>query len=116
MTRQRTYCDSQIRRALIAYGEGKEFTEIAGILGLTHFAPGSTLIHERRQYGMTHGGGVPAAVRKIGVPEVEEPEAMRRHRRVRRGFDVPRSAEDRFIALILSGLSIAEAGQRVGRG
>lgn len=115
MTRQRTYCDSQIRRALIAYGEGKEFTEIAAILGLVHFAPNSTLIHERRQYGMTHGGGVPPAVRKIGVPEVEEPEALRRHRRVRRGFDVPRSAEDRFIALILSGLSIAEAGQRVGR-
>jgi hypothetical protein len=115
MTRQRTYCDGQIRRALIAYGEGKDLTEVAAILGLVHFAPASTLIQERRQYGVTHGGGVPAAVRKIGVPDVSEPEALRRHRRARRGVDLPRSAEDAFIGLLLSGVSIAEAGRRLER-
>lgn len=116
MGAKKTYTDRQLRLALIAYADGKPVEEIGPILGLP---PGKGNFYHviapfREQYGLVHGGGVPKGMLDRFKVKVGEPDHIAAHKRLRRGFVLPRHKEDSYIELLKKGLSIADARAAVG--
>lgn len=116
MGAKKTYTDRQLRLALIAYADGMPVEEIGPILGL----PGGrgncyhVIAPYREQYGLTHGGGIPKGMLDRFKMIKGEPEHITAHKRLRRGFVLPRHKEDSYIELLKKGLSIADARAAVG--
>jgi hypothetical protein len=106
--------ESHIRRALLAYADDRPDQEIREAMGYDGDGWKVVLRPYLQKYGVARGYPVPAAVYKIGVAEVAEPEHVKAHKRLRRGFNLPKNKEQSYIDLLKSGLSIAEARARLG--
>lgn len=113
MGAKKTYTDRQLRLALIGYAEGKPVEEIADIIGVARDVS-YIITPYREKYGLKHGGGIPKGMLDQFKTSLDEPDHVAAHKRLRRGFILPRHKEDSYIELLKKGLSIADARAAVG--